>query len=94
MGCTYAFIMGLGRVYQGACLLKGIIYTPSTSNRYIEVYDGLDPTSGEKVFRLFTSTHITQSFMLPEGVRFNHGIYITAYGSTEQTTVFFEPLEL
>lgn len=94
MPCTYVRIDGSGRAYQGAALVKGIIFTPAVGNRYTDVYDGLDVYSGEVVFRIYATQATTQSFSLPDGVRFNHGIYVNAIAGSGITTVFFEPLEL
>lgn len=94
MGCAYVAILGSGRVHQGAALVKGIVFTPSVGARYIDVYDGLDVSSGELVLRIMSSTATTRSFMLGDGVRFNHGIYINTIAAAERTTVFFVPLEL
>jgi len=94
MLCTYARIVGDGRAYQGACLVKGIIFMPVSANDYVDVYDGLDATSGEKVMRIISSTVITWHFGLTCGVRFNHGVYLDGIDGDVETTVLFEPLEL
>lgn len=94
MPCTYIRVKGSGRAWQGAALVKGIIFLPITANDYVDVYDGLDADSGELVCRIISSTVITWNFVFSCGVRFNHGIYFADIDEGTETTVFFEPLEL
>lgn len=94
MPCTYVRIVGDGRVYQGRCLLRGILFLPLSAGEYVDVYDGLDAVSGEKVCRIVPYTNSVHTFYVPCGVVFNHGIYIDGYDDEVETTVFFEPLEL
>lgn len=94
MDCVYVRIVGDGRAHQGAALVKGIIFTPISANDYVDVYDGLDATSGEKVMRIISSTVISWYFGLTCGVRFNRGIYLDGKDDEVETTVLFVPLEL
>lgn len=94
MSCTYVRIVGDGRVYQGAALVEGIMFTPITGGDELDVYDGLDATSGELVFHIESADVVTRGYFVPFGVRFNHGIYLDASAADSQTTVFFVPLEL
>lgn len=94
MPCTYVRIVGDGRAYQGKALVKGIIFMPITANDYVDVYDGLDATSGELVCRIVSAVVTTWPFCMPFGVWFQRGIYLDGIDDEVQTTVFFEPLEL
>jgi len=94
MPCTYARVCGDGRAYQGAALVKGIVFLPEAANDYVDVYDGLDATSGELVCRIISAVVSTCNFAFADGVRFNHGVYLDGIDSAVETTVFFQPLEL
>jgi len=94
MPCTYVRVEGDGRAWQGAALVKGIIFLPVTANDYVDVYDGLDTDSGELVCRIISAAVITWNFSFTCGVRFNHGIYLDGIDGEVQTTILFEPLEL
>lgn len=94
MPCTYARVVGDGRVYQGAAILYAVIFQPISADDYADIYDGLDATSGEVVFRTISSAVITWHVSFPQGVRLNHGIYIDGKDDAVETTVFFQPLEL
>jgi len=94
MPSTYVRIVGSGRVYQGAAVVKTIVFNPASNEDWVDVYDGLDATSGEKVLRIVSAFVISRQINLNDGVRFNHGIYVTDIDEGTETTVFFEPLEL
>jgi len=94
MPSTYVRVVGDGRVYQGACVVTGIIFTPNAASDYVDVYDGLDTTSGEKVMTLKTSVAVSWHYGLNGGVRFNHGIYVAERAAAAECTFFFHPLEL
>lgn len=94
MSCAYVRVVGDGRAYQGAAELKGVVVRPGSQNDWVRVYDGLDTTSGERVFEVLFAGQATKDVMVPGGVRFSHGIYIDAKETTTETTVFFEPLGL
>lgn len=94
MAYSYVRVVGDGRAYQGAAEVCGILFLPISANDYVDVYDGLDVTSGEKVFRVISAAATTLPLSFPEGIRFNHGIYLDGIDSEVETTVFFRPLEL
>lgn len=94
MPCTYVSVKGGGRVYQGKALVKGIIFTVITGGDELDVYDGLDATSGELVVHLESAVVVSWGYCMPFGVIFNHGIFLVASEDDSQTTVFFEPGEL
>ena len=94
MACTYVHVVGDGRAYQGAAEVVGVVVLPASQNDWVRVYDGLDSTSGEKVFEVQVSGNATQDVVIPGGVRFSHGVYVDAKETTTEVTVFFNPLEL
>lgn len=94
MPCAYVRIVGDGRAYQGAAVVCGIVFVPISANDYVDVYDGLDATSGEKVCRIISSTVTTQTVVFLDGVRFNRGVYLDGIDGEVETTVSFHPLEL
>ena len=91
MPCAYVRIVGSGRAYQGNCIVRGIVFSPDTANDYADIYDGLDDVSGERVFRVKTSTLITWNFPFSCGIQFSHGVYVAGIDSAVETTIFFEP---
>jgi len=94
MACSYVRIVGDGRAYQGAAEVVGVVILPASQNDWVKVYDGLDATSGEKVFEVQFAGQATKDVVIPGGVRFSHGVYIDAKETTTETTVFFHPLDL
>jgi len=94
MACTYVRVIGDGRAYQGAAVVYEIVFVPISANDYVDVYDGLDATSGEKVFRIISSAATTLPVGFSDGVRFNHGIYLDGIDGEVETTVCFQPFEL
>jgi len=94
MTSTYVRKVGDGRVYQGAAIVHAIVLNPDAAADYVDVYDGLDATGGEKVLRIIAATATTTTVVFPAGVRFSRGVYLDAKDGAVETTVFFQPLEL
>ena len=93
-GASWVRIEGSGLAYQGRCLLYGILFWPDSDADHVDVYDGLDATSGKKFVRLETSTSITWCHCFSRPVEFSSGIYVKDIDEGTETTVLFEPLEL
>lgn len=85
-------VVGDGLVYEGPCLLKHIILMPGDADRYVDIHDGRDATSGKKFCRLNVTYEGTDDIYFGEGVPFDVGIYIDAESSEEETTIVFQPL--
>lgn len=86
-------IEGDGLAVEGPCILHGIIFWPDSDADYADIYDGLDATSGKKFCRIESSTSITWSFVFPEGIEFDHGIYVDGIDSAVETTILFHNVE-
>ena len=84
-------IKGAGVVWQGECTLKQVILNVDAGNDWVDIYDGLDATSGELFIRVKSADIVTRSISFGEGVLFSVGIYVNAYDSAVVTTVVFEP---
>jgi len=85
-------VVGDGIAYEGPCLLLTILYYPSGSGHYVDIYDGLDTTEGKKFHRIRASGTVSRTVRLGNGVPFNAGIYVDGEDSDEETTIVFEPL--
>lgn len=86
-------IEGDGLAVQGPCKLHGLIFWPDTASDYVDVYDGLDATSGKKFCRIETSVVLTWPFVFDPPVGFSSGVYVDGIDSAVETTVIFEQLE-
>ena len=85
-------IIGDGLAWQGPCLLTGIIFVPDANDDYVDVYDGRDATTGEKVCRVKTATKTTLHLYFGSGIYFDGGIYLDGYDAAVETTVLFTPV--
>lgn len=85
-------INGDGLVYEGGCTLSHISFMAGDDNRYVDVYDGRDATSGKLFQRYKLLSEETTSVDFSTPVPFDRGIYIDAESSEEKTTVVFQPL--
>lgn len=94
MPCAYVRIVGSGRAVQGACIVRGVIFAPDANADYVDIYDGLDATSGERVCRIESSTITTQHLAFGDGVQFHSGVYVSGIDSAVETTILFNPGEL
>lgn len=84
-------IVGDGLVFEGACVIDGILFSPDAANDYVDVYDGHDTVSGKKFCRIKTSVVVTWHFRFPDGVHFDQGIYLDGIDNAVETTVEFTP---
>lgn len=84
-------ITGDGVAWQGECVLKQVILNVDAGSDWVDIYDGLDATSGEKLLRMKSADIVTRSISLGEGVLFSVGIYLDGIDSAIETTVLFEP---
>lgn len=85
-------VVGDGLVYTGSCLVKNLVLEAGDDERYVDVYDGRDATSGKLFARFQLLNETTYCYSFGDGVPFGRGIYIDAESGEENTTVVFEPL--
>lgn len=85
-------VVGDGLAYEGACLLRSVIFWPDADADYADIYDGRDSSSGKKLCRIESGDSNTLALDFGEGIPFNIGIYIDGVDSAVQTTVVFHTL--
>lgn len=85
-------IVGDGRIYDGPCIVKAILFWGHTSSQYADIYDGRDATSGKKFCRIDAFQATTRPVNLGQGVLFSRGIYVDAEHREDETTVTFIPV--
>lgn len=92
-GSSWVRVKGDGVAVQGRCLLLGVLFWPDANADYVDVYDGLDATSGKKFCRFETSVSVTWCHCFAHGVEFATGIYVDGIDSAVETTIVFRPLD-
>ena len=79
--------------FAGPSFLTRVIVYPDAADDYSDIYDGRDTTSGKKIARFRRADKGTGVFNLGKGALMDRGIYVDAFDSAVETTVFFIPLE-
>ncbi len=92
-GLPWVRIKGDGLAVQGRCLLHGVIFWPDVAADYVDIYDGLDATSGRKFARIEADVDATVVVGLGSGVEFATGVYVDGIDSAVETTIVFEQLD-
>jgi len=85
-------VVGDGVIYTGPCLLLAILHYPSGSQKYVDIYDGLDTIAGKKFHRVRSEGKSSCEIFFGNGVTFDRGIYVDGEDPSEETTIIFEPL--
>lgn len=86
-------VAGSGVVYSGPCLVNSVIFSPTTANDYVDIYDGRDAASGKHFCRVISSVVVSWCFCFGLGVPFDVGVYLADIDEGTETTVVFTPLE-
>lgn len=89
----HVLVKGDGRAVEGSCIVHGIIFWPDDDADYVDIYDGLDETSGKKVFRIETATSITWAWSFTHGILFDNGVYVDGKDDAVETTILFHNVE-
>lgn len=92
-GAAWTLVKGDGVAVQGRCLLLGLIFWPDVDTDYVDIYDGLDSTSGRKFCRVETAVSTTRHVQFGQGVEFSSGVYVDGVDPAVQTTIIFEQLD-
>jgi hypothetical protein len=81
-------------VYPGPVLLAGVVLLASVAGGDVTIYDGADPTSGDKLFTLKADANISLPVVFPWPVRCEKGLYVDIGSNITEVTVFYVPAKL
>lgn len=83
-------VVGSGLVSDKPAHLLAVIFTPAAAGDYVDVYNGRDATSGEKLMRVTTAVVTTQSIIFSEPIPCGRGLYVAGSSATVETAIAFE----
>jgi hypothetical protein len=87
---SWRWLAAAGVVSRRACVLKGLIVTPSAATAACTVYNG-ESDQDPVAFSIAVATQVSRPFNFPDGLELDRGLYVGNFTNITGVLVIWEP---
>ena len=87
---SWRWLTKAGVISRTRCKLKGLVVTPSAADATCTVYNG-ESDKDPVAFTVLLGTKDTKSYMFPDGLELERGLYVGSFTSITGVLVIWEP---